>query len=379
MWASSFTSQCGNIPSNGHRLSLYIDIDEYINNPNILSKIIDITMNDIDNDTIASDVGSNIIINMNIDMETDDEEIKLKITNMNRIRKEIERIYFNPKPKALSKANESSKFTSSKILTEFVELVDDPPKLEYATELAYLSKKLFLTLCCNVMHIKILSSILEDQTFKKQFDTFIISYQDTRERTVDIAKQLIDNYGNKIKLGLGSNIPLNELQWILYRLPERSISTILLGYFHNIPHLRLPEIETCHMFGANTTFIIRGKDLFQPPERLEYISQIASKYNVSSLPIFMFKVILQLGCICGIPIGDYDTDFIKKNIFSLKHPFVYRREFVAPSVVYRFIISEEDMDMIKSKSEEFELVKDESFKKYALQRAPRRILKFEVV
>ena len=27
------------------------------------------------------------------------------------------------------------------------------------------------------MHIKILSSILEDQTFKKQFDTFIISYQ----------------------------------------------------------------------------------------------------------------------------------------------------------------------------------------------------------
>lgn len=376
MWSSSYTSNWGNIPTNGHRLSLYIDIDEYIKNPNILSKIIDIIMNDIDNDTIASDNGSNIMINMNIDIETDDEEINLKITSMNRIRKEIERIYFNPKPKALSKSNESSKFTSSKILTEFVELVDDPPKVEYATELAYLSKKLYLTLCCNVIHIKILSSILEDQTFKKSFDTFILSYQDTRERTLDLTKQLIDNYGNNIKLGLGSNIPSNELQWILYRLPERSISIILLGYLNNIPHLRLTDIETCHMFGANTIFIIRGKDLFEPPERLEYVNQIASKYNAPSLPIFIFKVILQLGCICGIPISDYDTDYIKTKIFSLKHPFVYRREFVAPSVVYRFVISEEDMDIIKSKSEEFELLKDESWKKYALQRAPRRILSF---
>jgi hypothetical protein len=66
MWSSQYTGQWGNIPSNAHRLSLYIDIDEYINNNSIINNIIDITLYDINNDTIASDCGSHYIFNINI-------------------------------------------------------------------------------------------------------------------------------------------------------------------------------------------------------------------------------------------------------------------------------------------------------------------------
>jgi hypothetical protein len=377
MWSSQYTNHFGNIPSNSHRLSLYIDIDEYNNNqPILLDKIINIIKYDINNNTISSDNGSNIIINMNIDIDTDDDEINKKLNILNNIRKEIEKIYYNNKPIVLIKDNESSSFTSSKILLDFIEHIDDEPKKEYATELSYLSKKIYMTLCCNTIHNKILSCILDNQNYNKIFDTFILSYLDTRERTLQTTLQLIENYGNKIKIGIGSNIPLDELHWILYRLPERSISIVLLGYMNNIPHLRLTEIETCHMYGANTLFIVRSKDLLQPSERLDYISDMASKYNIKSLPVFMLKVLLQLGSILGITIEDFDTDFITNKIFSLKHPFVYRREFVGPTDVYRFIISEDDMEIIKAKSEEYELIKDETWKKFALQRAPRRILSF---
>lgn len=375
-WSTSYTGNYGNIPSNSHRISLYIDIDEYRNNSTILlDKLINIIKYDINNDTIASDNGTNIIINLNIDIDTDDDEINMKLNYLNKIRKEIEKIYYNPIPIKDIKSNESSSFTSSKIIKDFVELIDDIPKEEYATELSYLSKKIYISLCCNTIKPIILSSILDNINYKKVFDTFIISYQDTRERTLDTIIELINNYNNKIKIGIGYNIPSDELQWILYRLPEKSISIILLGYMNNIPHLRLTEIETSHMYGANTLIIIRGKDLLQPPERLDYIKDIALKYNVK-LPIFMLKVLLQLGSILSITIEDFDIDYIKNNIFSLKHPFVYRREFVAPTNVYRFIISEEDMDIIKAKSEEYELIKDEEWHKYALQRAPRRILSY---
>ena len=91
----------------------------------------------------------------------------------------------------------------------------------------------------------------------------------------------------------------------------------------------------------------------------EYLNELSKKYKVSC-DLFLLKLLLQLGIIIKINVNYINNIMGEKYIYNnynrLVHPFVYRKEFVSSFRIITIIIDEEDIEIIRNKSENEELL-----------------------
>lgn len=151
-----------------------------------------------------------------------------------------------------------------------------------------------------------------------------------------------------------------------------------MGYFNELPNIYARVLENIHSRGANAMVILRNKDFFpdndDDNDKLEYLDLLAEKYD-KPREILFTKALIQLGYVVGIAL-DIDEEIILKNLYSLKHPFIHRRDFTAPSIVIKFIISNEDIAVIVDESEKEENINDDYWIPLATERKPKRELKW---
>lgn len=171
---------------------------------------------------------------------------------------------------------------------------------------SYERNKLYFTMSCNIVSPFIMSYLLENPNkkyqFKKLFDVFLITYQLNRKRTVETILSLHKTYGGKVHIGLSFDVPYDELQWILLKIPEGVMKVILLGYLSFLPNLYLRQVGIAQSFSLSVVVVTRKIDLFQPKSRLDYMQQYADKYKDAtntekSVVSFFFKTLLQIGIV----------------------------------------------------------------------------------
>ena len=136
--------------------------------------------------------------------------------------------------------------------------------------------------------------------FKKRVDVFLITYQLNRQRTVETVLSLHKTYGGRLHLGLSFDVPHDELQWIILKIPEGVMKVILLGFLSYLPNLYLRQVDIVHSFSLSAIVVTRKIDLFQPEDRLAYLNEYSDKYKNSTAAektviSFFFKCLLQLG------------------------------------------------------------------------------------
>jgi hypothetical protein len=222
------------------------------------------------------------------------------------------------------------------------------------------------------------NSTENESKFQKKFDLFALAYQGSREKTVEEFSKLFFEYGTVIRIGLGFDVPFDLIDWIVFKCPENSIKVITIGYFNELPNIYARVLENIHSRGANAMVILRNKDFFpdndDDNDKLEYLDILAEKYDKPREVLFS-KALIQLGYVVGIAL-DIDEEIILKNLYSLKHPFIYRRDFTAPSIIIKFVVSNEDIAIIVDESEKEENINDDYWIPLATERQPKRELKW---
>ncbi len=419
MWSRSYSEH--SIYHDVHRLSLYIDIAESMKNKSYHESLINIVKKEkLTSDSMSSGVGFHVIFFIEIDIETDEDEIDEKIEHFNMLRQEIEKIYCMTESDIddveSTKSNNDAASISSEIDTlSTSNIVDRTPGLSSKVEakkkkretivrkqvegvsssnltmksaalkVQHKKNMLVYTVISNIISPIIMTALI-DTTFFKQVTTFLLGYQIDREKTVDKIIELTNAYGNgktHLKFGLGFDIPFDEVHWILLKLPQDCISVVSLGFLNYLPNLYLRQVDLVHSLGYNTLVVIRNNDVLQPPNRLEYLSKYSKKYefyveDYRSNLSFLVKALLQFGLLVGISI-DVPTAIITDDIFALKHPFVWRKKFTSPTDVKTFIIRSEDLQAIGDMSEECESTSDRHFEILGTHRKPPRELSNDAV
>lgn len=124
---------------------------------------------------------------------------------------------------------------------------------------------------------------------------------------------------------------------------ERSAATMVVMELQP-PNLRCNVIECCQRR--------RLLCLCKVPAslNLEYLEQSSLKYGISSLQL-LTKGLLQMGVVVVMPVSLIATH---PHITMLCHPFATRRLFNSASKVYRLLIEEAEMDLLRERSWERE-------------------------
>ena len=419
MWSRSYCEH--SIYHDVHRLSLYIDIAESIKNKSYHESLLNIVRKEkLMSDSMSSGVGFHVLFFIEIDIETDEDEIDEKIEHFNTLRRDIEKIYCSTegdiddidteisgnniatisreidavstsnivdRTPSLSSKVEAKKKKRETIVRKQVEGASSSNLIVKSAALKVQHKKnmLVYTVISNIIS-PIIMTALSDQSYYKQVTTFLLGYQIDRQRTVDRIVELINLYGNgksHLKFGLGFDVPFDEMHWILLKIPQDSISVVSLGFVNYLPNLYLRQVELVHSLGYNTLLIIRHDDVLQPANRLEYLSQYSKKYEFyhedhRSNLAFLVKALLQFGLLIGVSI-DLPTTVVTDDIFALKHPFAWRKKFSSPTDVKTFILRNEDILAIAELSEECESTGDRHYEILGTHRKPPRELSNDVI
>jgi hypothetical protein len=104
----------------------------------------------------------------------------------------------------------------------------------------------------------------------------------------------------------------------------------------------------------------------------EYLLPFSQAYSKSFVSV-LTKCLLQLGVIVIFSFNT-ESSILLNEVAPLSHPFSYRREFFAPTEIKKFIISIDDMNILRSKSELEEEKEDVVWKSYILDRPTSRAL-----
>jgi len=379
MWSTSFNSESGFCPE-GHVLALYVNVSNDLSGREMKDKLSRLMES---NDTIKSVGGRggiHVLFHLEIDIATDDAEVERKLSRLGYLRSEIERIYLG---RTQSDEEEKTPFDDEFSAVSAPLSAGAAALRSRSTKLidAFMNQRIFLTLSCNVINPTIMNFILQSGTdYKKPFDLFCLSYQDNRERTVTGIHMLYKEYASngRIKIGLGMDVPKDELLWILNHI-SGEIRVYLVGYLSKIPNLHLRSMEIAHNKGINTMIILREQDLFQPKERLDFYSPLAQAYakeSNDSTVVFFVKCLMQIGFTIGLG-ADIAEDVLAKELFALKHPFVVRKVENSPTAKKKFFVQQEDIERIKEESERIESeLEDRALLKKACGRVKFRILTF---
>lgn len=202
----------------------------------------------------------------------------------------------------------------------------------------------------------------------------------SKETIVQDIKLVLEQYGSHgISFGLiwnHNDRNLYELQWILDRVHDERIKSIAIDNFSSDPLLYLRTKEFIMRRGLNPFFLLPNSVLTNSPE-LRFMRMYAEKYQKSSCTTFS-KALLQFGYIVALSI-DIHTSIadLLENFLLLGHPFIYRREFVAPTKIINFTITSADMDELATLSENLELEFDEDWHEFACTRMSARALSYD--
>ena len=102
------------------------------------------------------------------------------------------------------------------------------------------------------------------------------------------------------------------------------------------------------------------------------ISNMVGKYGGISNDTFLVKALLQLGLVVTLPLALEESGYLHEHHARLVHPFVWRKTYVSAFRVVSLRITEEDMDVLRDRSEGMEARGDQAWEPFVQGRAPLR-------
>lgn len=403
-WSGSFFDI--SIIKDIHRLCLYIDIGSALKDSTILFRACDVIQNDIDrySGNNSGGIGIHIIFNVEIEVETNDDEIDDKLELLGAFRRKIEEVFYSTCNGCNSTNDNSNSSNDASIQDNMLNSLDIGDDIDIGIKSSsssssgisissnmndasssklvdtYNKNMLRFTICCNVISATIMDFLFDTKKYRNTFELFLLSYQINRENTVDKLIDFNKRYSGKIQLGIGFDTPFDELQWIIVKVPAGIVSVVLIGFMNFLPNMYMRQIDLIHTLGVNAMVILRNCDMFEPIDRLNYLSEYVPHYNSNAAALntqtnetLLVRLLLQKGVVVGISTDLYDSTIIN-SIFNIKHPFTYRKPFAAGVDYKRFYIDADDVESILAISEMRESVNDREAEYYATHSKPPRKL-----
>lgn len=147
----------------------------------------------------------------------------------------------------------------------------------------------------------------------------------------------------------------NDLQLLVDN--KRDIIKLVLFEIFQLPKIKPYQIDFIQSRGMNTMVILN-----KPNDEQNYqmhLEKYAYKYKKSYCSI-LGKIFLQLGSIISYDFFYDSEEFICMNILKLCHPYIHVGEYAAPTDKYSFIIDDEDINSLchLANLEEIKLIED---------------------
>lgn len=164
---------------------------------------------------------------------------------------------------------------------------------------------------------------------------------------------------------------------LLFEQPVGKYLQLVLPGSLQLPNIQFRLIDYIHSHGANTMHMPTADVLSnwaKTEDQAPVLYPLIKKYpqcKNQAAPIIV-KYLLQLGIIVGVP-ASLGRHFIEELIAPTIHPFVNRKEYVAPSITKRFVLDYQDVENMVVESEQVELKIDDALRAFLLKN-PYRIL-----
>ena len=181
-----------------------------------------------------------------------------------------------------------------------------------------------------------------------------------------------------IQLGIDGIFDRGILQLLFEQPAGRELRVVVPGSVH-LPNFRSRVIDFVHSrAGPNILHVLSNDTILNTPSSEEFgpvLYPLIRKYPQSKMHVapVLVKCLLQLGVIVSFNIST-GVPFILEMIAPLLHPFVNRKEFVAPSITMRFVIALEEVEAFVEDSEKEEQKEEDWWRKTTLHRSKARTL-----
>lgn len=222
--------------------------------------------------------------------------------------------------------------------------------------------------------ISLLKDIIQELTNQDILSVVMVNFNGDKFKFVEEMTEYAkfnESTHNRVYLGIGNIENQNDLDWILSKIPRKSIEMVNVGKAA-LPDLSLRKLEIIHKYGCNTMINMGSMELNNVANS-QHLKQLSMKYGVSSETL-LTKSLLQLGYIVSIDIRGLNETYCRSHFERVIHPFVYRRSFVSSVRLISLEVSEEDVEDIANKSEETESKLDLQWMSFATERLPDRDL-----
>lgn len=180
-----------------------------------------------------------------------------------------------------------------------------------------------------------------------------------------------------IKLGIDGIFDRGILQ-LLFEQPVGAFLQVVVPGSVQLPNIRTRVTDFVHSRSANILLVLANDTILSTPTSAEFgpvLYPLIQKYPQSKAHVapVLVKCLLQCGLVVAINIST-GVPFILEMLAPLLSPFVNRKEFVAPSITKRFVVSLEDVEALLQSSEEEEAKEEEWWRKATLHSVKPRTL-----
>ena len=197
-------------------------------------------------------------------------------------------------------------------------------------------------------------------------------------REVVLACKAEKGHPSGIKLGIDGISDRGILQ-LLFEQPVGMHLHVIVPGSVQLPNIRTRVIDFVHSRSANILLVLNNDTVLNTPMSAEFgpvLYPLIQKYpqtNSHIAPVLV-KCLLQCGLVVAVNIST-GVAFVQEMLAPLLHPFVNRKEFVAPSITKRFVVALEEVEALLQASEAEEAKEEEWWRKATLHSVKPRVLK----